>query len=771
MAELLPPLERRLDGHCVLSVHLRLRARRLPRAPRAQVFFWQRMDKKTAKDSLASSAIVQDSLGAADTDEALAGVLHHLHAARDAAVPSALLPRPGAEEPPWLTSSCLLSIEHCSEAHRDFVRLRDGDAPPDAVRHARKIYQRAFKRKKAGVVAAKLKFQDRVVARAQVEGRLWAVHDQLAGRSKHGVDSLVVDNHLLEEPSAIAEALLASFKANFRLDPKVGPAPRPPVHVPANAFLNVAQTLDLLHSLRGRKAPGLDGLPGSFLHSLAEELAAPLTVLINAVLHCQRIPAAWREAWVAAVPKKPDATSPGDYRPISVLDGLSKVYEKHLLSLLRAHLPACNASQFGFASKSGCFDALARLQQLVVQISAASTRPPKVAVLSFDVRRAFDQLPHSTITSSLAQRGAPNFLLALVQDWLGGRRMKVRCGAAETGWAEATSGCPQGSLTGPFLFGQAVDSAFDLPFSPGTALLLYADDALLVRDVSTLEGEELLRLDAALFVQHLSSLGLLTNASKSRVLIASQAPKAPKLSAPIIVGGEAVPEVTSLRYLGVLVDRRFSWTLHWAATSASAKASLGAIGRLVHWQPAILRHLVQERVVSLLLFSLGPCPPTTAKSWAQVQGVLSYAAHRLLNQWELRGLDVIKAAKLPSPKELAVTAILFFSFDCILRDRRFGKFLNPGLPAEEPRRAGLRSLACQPPTGLRPLLLPLPATRYQGHVHLLPSLLPLVWNKAAADLGQGFFADEPSKKRLASHLPHLLPAILPLLALPPSTKS
>ena len=262
---------------------------------------------------------------------------------------------------------------------------------------------------------------------------------------------------------------------------------------------------------------------------------------------------------------------------------------------------------------------------------------------------------------------------------------------------------------------------------------------------------------------HLAPYGLRSNGKKSWIIICSQNTKdPPKLRQPLLVGGEAVPEAPSLRYLGVLFDRRLSFGPHWSATAASAKQALGAIGALVRWEPRIMRHLVSERVLPLLLYSLAPCLPTTKAAWAAVDSVISYAAHRLTNSWDSHGEENIRQAGLPTARDLAARGILSLAADSVLHGRRFGHFIDAGLDPTEPMlerpylpRPGLRSapeVAPDPlyPEWSRPFLIRPLNPRYATHKALLPAKISTLWNEALVELGPAPLATKRSslKKNL-----------------------
>ena len=717
-ASLLPSLEKSAVGHACLRLQLSLQPPPPLRLPKQRIWLWGRTDEAAVQRSLGESGLAAELCSTTDPDAGLACLREHLEQAKEAAVPSAVLSRPGPEQPPWLTSVVLSASDLCRKKHAAFRRVRDATDPDHrAVAFARSEYKAAFQRRKLAIRRARDSFESRIIDEAERDHRLWSVLDRIATKPRRDVSSLLLDGKVVEDSAEIAAALAASFACHHVRPSHPEPSPGPPLPVPASALLNIYDASRLIGNLKRRVAAGPDGVPTSLLKAGGDALAGPIALLLNTVLSSGRIPSAWRQATIVPVPKASSPRSPSDYRPISLLDSLSKLYERRLCDLLRLHCRPLSPLQFAFSAKSGTADALLQLQLKIIQACAECKGAPRVAVLSLDAAKAFDALPHRSILAGLSRSGCPPWLADRVRDWLTGRSAQVRVGDQLSSPFEVPSGAPQGSISGPALFSFAVESLLHLPLSSGAHLQLYADDAVLVRSVQSLEDEAAFRADAIAVVKHLAHLGLRVNATKSAVMVVSGAPTPPSLRQPLLLGGERVPETASVRYLGVLLDRRLNFNAHWAAKAASAKSALGALGAAVRWEKRLLRHLLRERVQAILAYSLLPAAPTSAASWAKVRSVLSYAAHRLGASYALDGDAAIRSAGLTPPEELAQTAHLSFAFDCVFRGRRYGLALERGRSETQ-----LRPVPC----------------RYVSHRQLLPARLPLLWSAAWRQLGDTF---------------------------------
>lgn len=126
---------------------------------------------------------------------------------------------------------------------------------------------------------------------------------------------------------------------------------------PQNIFpyTNPSELSEIIKKLPNRKSPGHDLITNSILKKLPNKAVVFLTVLFNALLKLSYFPTAWKKAKIIMI-KKPgkDNTDPKNYRPISLLSSVSKIFEKIIHSRLINHLNATEAiphCQFGFKPK------------------------------------------------------------------------------------------------------------------------------------------------------------------------------------------------------------------------------------------------------------------------------------------------------------------------------------------------------------------------------------------------------------------------------------
>ena len=146
---------------------------------------------------------------------------------------------------------------------------------------------------------------------------------------------MIVDNKSLQDPEEKASALNDFFVNQSRQSVLNAPAVVPEIQIStlpgpnlSNISTTPAEVESLLHKLGIRKSPGRDGLSTRVLKEFAAELAPSLAALFNASFREGILPQDWKDATITPLYKKGSPSSPGNYRPISLLSVVPKVCER-----------------------------------------------------------------------------------------------------------------------------------------------------------------------------------------------------------------------------------------------------------------------------------------------------------------------------------------------------------------------------------------------------------------------------------------------------------
>ena len=123
------------------------------------------------------------------------------------------------------------------------------------------------------------------------------------------------------------------------------PPELPIPHGPASASsfstfqaVSVSDVAQCLQTVSPHKASGSDNIPGIVLQQCSDALAPPFTTLVNASLTSGTVPVCFKAAHISPLFKSGDATSPNNYRPVSLLPILSRILEFFVKKQLTAYI-------------------------------------------------------------------------------------------------------------------------------------------------------------------------------------------------------------------------------------------------------------------------------------------------------------------------------------------------------------------------------------------------------------------------------------------------
>ena len=232
---------------------------------------------------------------------------------------------------------------------------------------------------------------------------------------------------------------------------------------------------DQLCSLKDGKSTGLDGISVRFLKDGAELLAGPLCHVVNMSITSGVVPSLMKDARVTPLFKKGSRLDTGNYRPVSILNVLSKILERAVHGQFVSYLTRrgiLTESQSGFRPGFSVDTCLLGLSEYVRrEVSGGKL----VGLVLLDLQKAFDCVDHGILLSKLTEMGVGS--VDWFRSYLSGRRQCVLIDGVESEFEEVRCGVPQGSILGPILFLCYVN---DMSVSLGCHLSLYADDSTLV---------------------------------------------------------------------------------------------------------------------------------------------------------------------------------------------------------------------------------------------------------------------------------------------------
>lgn len=230
----------------------------------------------------------------------------------------------------------------------------------------------------------------------------------------------------------------------------------------------------IIKDIKSKKSSGPDAIPIFVLKKLPVSVHEVLAKLINCILSIGYYPSTWKAAHVIPIhkPGKP-ANEAKSYRPISLLNSLSKILEKVLHARILGYCVENDLlpnNQFGFRSKHSTVHALIRLFEEAIM----GFNDCKITIAAFlDIEKAFDTMWVQGLIYKMIKMRFPHYLIRIVFSYLKDRNFRVKLGNQLSDPISVNDGVPQGSVLGPLLF---IIFMIDLPTHLNATLTIFADD-------------------------------------------------------------------------------------------------------------------------------------------------------------------------------------------------------------------------------------------------------------------------------------------------------
>ena len=393
------------------------------------------------------------------------------------------------------------------------------------------------------------------------------------------------------DPNSCSELFSEFFRTKFRPPRDVSdPLPKTKSFT-SNCLsdLHVEQTEveKCLKELKNGKSPGPDGLPVSVFKNCRQSLSGPLTDIFNSALQTGVFPVKWKLANVIPVLKKGSRFQVTNYRPISLLCIMSKVFESVLHRRMYAHVSQyIAAEQHGFVKGRSTVTNLSKYTHF---ISKNINNKVQVDSVYTDFSSAFDSVDHSLLLHKLKSYGIVGKLHKLLSSYLSNRTQIVTINSGASRSEFVTSGVPQGSILGPLMFVIFVN---DLPscFNHSSSLM-FADDLKIFRPIIEYSDCERLQHD----IEHLSrwctEWRLNLNIAKCNVI--SFTNKKNSFIYNYSLNGSLLDRVKYIRDLGVVLSQDMSFNKHIQKIVPNAFKLLGFVRRscMKEFRPNTLRCL------------------------------------------------------------------------------------------------------------------------------------------------------------------------------------
>lgn len=368
--------------------------------------------------------------------------------------------------------------------------------------------------------------------------------------------------------------------------------------------ITLKDVMSTIHNFKNKKAPGQTKINKEILTQLPQNMLQFFTNILNAMLSVGMFPEQFKTAILKYIPKPNKAiTNVQNHRPISLLEVISKVYEKLINNRFSLYLQENNLNnnnQHSYQKNRGTHTAIALLYE---EIAISQSNREQCNIILRDVSKAFDKIYHNGLKFKILQLHLPRIMTSLLCSFLDNRKAKIRMGQYTGPAFNLHSGVPQGSCLSPTLYNWYVA---DLGELINSNYIQYADDITqIVRYPG--KSKEFLRRKTIRAIEEVNTYEkkwkITTNQSKFQILHVSK-----NKPLPIEINRIKIPYSPEVSILGLKLVRT-GIKSHIKEKLKKAKLAFTKLKRFSKMTPKIKLHLYKALVTPHLQYS--PVPLNT----------------------------------------------------------------------------------------------------------------------------------------------------------------
>ena len=373
--------------------------------------------------------------------------------------------------------------------------------------------------------------------------------------------------------------------------------------------VDVEEMINEICHLDAKKSGTFMDIPVKRLKEVVDIVAEPLTQIWSSeIVQGRKFADQLKKADITPLHKKLENILKENYRPVSLLPVVSKLFEKLMQKQMKTFIETF-LSPFLCGYRKGYNTQYALLAMIEKWKKSLDGKGGFAGAILMDLSKAFDTINHELLIAKLEAYGFGESALETMHSYLSDRWQRTKVNSSFSTWKQLLSGVPQGSVLGPILFNIYLNDLFYILFDVcnfADDTTLYACDMKLENVLSQLED------NAFTAIIWFENNYMKLNQSKCHFLTAGSTEQLW-----VRVGSEKIWESQAQKLLGLTVDKNLSFENHLKILCKKVSQKVSALARIAGILPFQKRHILLKTFIESQ-FSYCPlvwmfCSTTTNK--------------------------------------------------------------------------------------------------------------------------------------------------------------
>ena len=361
-------------------------------------------------------------------------------------------------------------------------------------------------------------------------------------------------------------------------------------------MVNQIETAAVTNSLNTNKPTTYNNIP---VKTLLEnnDICSPFIckILNNSILNCT-FPASLKMADITPAHKNDEMTAKENYRPISILPSVSKIFERTMYDQIYEYMNTHLSQYLGF--RKGYSTQYCLIVMLEKWKKALDKRDLAGALLT-DLSKDFDCIDHELLIAKLEAYGFDYTSLSFISSYLAGRKQRTKVNNYFSDWSNINSGIPQGSILGPLLFNIYINDIFY--FVNENSFTNYADDNTPYAIDNNFETViNSLINDTTTLIKWSHDNYFKMNADKYQLLITNH-----EEQVSIKIDGESISGKKWVKLLAIKIDNKLDFNEHVSSICKKASLKLHAFASISTFMN---KHKLRILMKAFIESQFGYCP-------------------------------------------------------------------------------------------------------------------------------------------------------------------